>query len=41
MEILIGSVVFIGLYVLLYGYKNLVDDLTDKWAEQLRERGGK
>ena len=38
MEILLGSGVFIGLYVVLYGFKNLVDKLFEGWSEQLRER---
>lgn len=38
MEILLGSGVFVGLYIVLYGFKCLVDGLFDKWAEQMRSK---
>ena len=38
MEILLGSGVFVGLYIVLYGFKHLVDGLFDKWAEQMRSK---
>ena len=37
MEILLGSGVFIGLYVVLYGFKHLVDKLFEGLAKQLNK----
>ena len=37
MEILLGGGVFIGLYIVLYGFKHLVDKLFEGWSEQLNK----
>ena len=38
LDILLGSGVFIGLYIVLYGFKNLLDKLFEGWSEQLNKR---